>query len=682
MKHHSQRTRSLAVCSAGFLLAQSVFAQAKTGELVDLGLEDLLKVEVVTSASKFAQSVASAPSAVQVITAEEIRRYGWRTVAEALQSLPGLYFSTDRVYSYAGTRGFLIPGDLNTRFALLLDGQRINDNIYEQAYYGRESPIDISLISRIEYVPGPGSSVYGSNAMFGVINLITIKPGEGAKLAIEARTGSQREGHVAALAQHQFGDAGARLLLSVSRTTLGGRDVLYPDTKGVLDSMGVLSKDGVARSLDSMRGWRAFSRLSYEGLSASIWSSQSAVRPSAPVFGALFGSSQTHVEDNNQGLALEYSRALGDGLTVTGRASVQRIAYLDESPTISPADTRILSNEFARGDWASFELRGLYTSLAGHTFIAGMDGQRDLKALQVSRNTDLTSGTTTENLRINNKKQQLGLYAQDDWKIANEWTVSAGVRHDWYSARSGNTSPRVGAIWSPNESATFKLLAGRAYRSSTAYERDYAYNEYLANPNLAPETIRTVEAIGELRWDRQHKVSLSVFDYKLNNLIAQVQFENEQLQYRNQPGVGVHGVEAAYKFANASGVQIATSVGLNRVRNTEFESTNGAPSWVAKLRASAPLHSSQSAFGLTGAFEVNALGPRVFHWNQQRFELASESNVALTLTGANVLPGLDAQMRVTNALGQVRYAPASEETSVPRIPTDPRQWSLTVRYAL
>jgi outer membrane cobalamin receptor len=603
-------------------------------------------------------------------------------VAEALQSLPGLYFSTDRVYRYAGARGFLIPGDLNTRFALLLDGQRINDNIFEQAYYGRESPIDMSLVSRIEYVPGPGSSVYGSNAMFGVINVITVKPGEGAKFSLEARTGSQREGHVAALAQHQFGEGGPQLLLSVSRTTLGGRDVLCPDAKGVLDSAGALSKEGVARNLDSMKGWRAFSRLSYEGFNASVWASQSAVRPSAPVFGALFGSSQTRVEDTNQGLALEYSRALGAGLTVTGRASVQRMTYLDESPTISPADTRVLSNESARGDWASFELRALYTGLAGHTFIAGMDGQGDLKALQVSRNTDVASQTTVENLRIDNRRRQLGVYAQDDWKISNEWTVSAGLRHDWYSARSGNTSPRVGAIWSPNDTTTIKLLAGRAYRSSTAYERDYAYNEYLANPKLAPETIRTLEAIGELRWDRQHKVSLSVFDYKLSNLITQVQLENEQLQYRNQPGVGVHGVEAAYKFASASGVQVATSVGLNRVRNAEFENTTGAPSWVAKLRASAPLYASQSAFGLAGALEVNALGPRVFRWNQQRIELAAESNVALTLTGSNVLPGLDAQMRVTNALGQVRYAPASEETSVPRIPNDPRQWALMVRYAL
>jgi outer membrane receptor protein involved in Fe transport len=324
----------------------------------------------------------------------------------------------------------------------------------------------------------------------------------------------------------------------------------------------------------------------------------------------------------------------------------------------------------------------LYTGFVGHTIVAGVDGQRDLKALQVSQSTDLSTGTAVENLRINNRKQQLGVYAQDDWKISNEWTLSAGLRHDWYSARAGNTSPRVGAIWSPNDAATFKLLAGKAYRSSTAYERDYAYEGYLANPNLAPETIRTLEAIGELRWDRQHKATLSVFDYKLSNLIKQEQLEDDQLQYRNQAGVSVHGVEISYKFASASGVQVATSVGLNRLRNSEFENATGAPRWVAKLRASAPLYASQSAFGVAGAIEVNALGPRTFSWNQQRIELASESNVALTLTGSNLLPGVDAQVRVTNALGQLRYMPASEETSVPRIPIDPRQWSLTVRYAL
>ena len=87
-------------------------------ELSTLPLESLMEVTMVTSASRFAQRVSEAPSAVSVLTSQDVREHGWRTLGDALATLPGLYVSSDRNYDYLGARGFLRPGDYDSRFLL------------------------------------------------------------------------------------------------------------------------------------------------------------------------------------------------------------------------------------------------------------------------------------------------------------------------------------------------------------------------------------------------------------------------------------------------------------------------------------------------------------------------------------------------------------------------------------
>lgn len=109
-----------------------------------------MQVQTVTSASRFEQSLSEAPSAVTVLTSQEIREYGWRTLGEAPASIPGLYVSSDRNYAYLGARGFLRPGDYDSRFLLLVDGVRSNDNQYDQAAIGTDALLDMALVERIE----------------------------------------------------------------------------------------------------------------------------------------------------------------------------------------------------------------------------------------------------------------------------------------------------------------------------------------------------------------------------------------------------------------------------------------------------------------------------------------------------------------------------------------------------
>ncbi len=93
-----------------------------TVSITDLTIEQLMEIEVATvyGASKFAQKVTQAPASVNIVTREDIQRYGYRTLADTLRSMPGFYTAYDRSYAYAGIRGFSMPGDYNTRVLLLV----------------------------------------------------------------------------------------------------------------------------------------------------------------------------------------------------------------------------------------------------------------------------------------------------------------------------------------------------------------------------------------------------------------------------------------------------------------------------------------------------------------------------------------------------------------------------------
>jgi len=145
----------------------------KTPDLTDLSIEDLARVTLST-ASRHLDDSRKAPGAITVISADDIVRYGWRTLSELMRSVTGIYTAYDRTYTYVGVRGFLQSGDYNARILLLIDGHRINENIFDSGLIGSEFALDLRLIDHVEVLRGPGSSLYGTNAELAVVNVIRV----------------------------------------------------------------------------------------------------------------------------------------------------------------------------------------------------------------------------------------------------------------------------------------------------------------------------------------------------------------------------------------------------------------------------------------------------------------------------------------------------------------------------
>jgi iron complex outermembrane receptor protein len=177
----------------------------------NLSLEDLGRIDLVHAASRHAQTRGEAPSSVSVVTSEEIRRHGYRSVADVLRAMGSFYVTNDRNYSYVGVRGFGRPGDYNTRILILMDGIRTNEPIYDGTYVGREFVLDPAVIDRIEIIRGPGATMYGNSAFFAVINVVT-------------KQGRQLRGGEVSASAGSFRDVGGQLTWGT--VTPGGIDVL------------------------------------------------------------------------------------------------------------------------------------------------------------------------------------------------------------------------------------------------------------------------------------------------------------------------------------------------------------------------------------------------------------------------------------------------------------------------
>ncbi len=335
-----------------FMTAKPMLAQDKgaTPDLLDKSLEELMSIRIasVYGVSGFKQKVTEAPASVTIITSDEIQKYGYRTLADILRNVRGFYVSYDRNYSYLGVRGYGLPGDYNSRIALMIDGHRLNDNIYDGALIGTEFPIDVDLIDRVEVIRGPNSSLYVASAFLGVINVIT-------KRGMDVQTVSVA-GDLASYGTYQnrisYGtkfDNGLDLLLSGSFYDSRGQKALFFPA---FDNLA--TNNGIALNADDDEFHQFFANASWGHFTLhGVFGSRDKGIPTA-AFGTVFNVTGTRTVDSHGYLDLQYELKLGRGWNVTNRTYFDLFnndgTYVyDYSASGGPS--RVLNKNFAHGKW-------------------------------------------------------------------------------------------------------------------------------------------------------------------------------------------------------------------------------------------------------------------------------------------------------------------------------------------
>lgn len=659
-----RRTASVAAAGlallAGFSAARA--AEPPIADLTRLPLERLLALEVV-SASKFPQKVTEAPASVTVITAADIRDYGYRSLADILRSVRGLHVSYDRNYSYLGVRGFSRPADYNSRVLLLIDGYRANDNIYDQAGIGSEFPIDVDLIERVEFVPGPGSSIYGSNAFFGVINVVTRRGAslDGFEAAGAAGSFRSRAGRAS------FGRRlanGAELLVSATAARSRGQDLFYPE----FVPLGVA--DGFARGLDFDRQEQVFAKLSYAGWTLQAVHGERTKGIPTASFGTAPGVAGTQTLDRASYLDLRHARGLGGGRELTGRIYYGRYDYEGDYVYDLPPLTR--NKDLARGAWWGAEAKLLDAGIAGHKLIFGAEYQRDLRQQQVNYDEQPRVSYLDDACSGN----RVGLYVQDEIGLREDLTLNAGLRYDHHARFGGIFNPRLGLIHRLPSQTFVKLLYGQAYRAPNAFELYYSFpgaGGQKPNPDLRPERIATYELAVERYYTDRLRLGASIFHYAVKDLInATTDPADGLLVFRNLDRARATGAGIEAERAWRGGARLRASYSLQQVEDATGARLTNSPRHLAKLNWAAPLPLGRLRAGLelqyTGARRTLA-GETGGYW------LAN-----LNLGAAELARGLDAALTLYNLFDK-RYAdPAGGEHLQDAIPQDGRSLRLKLVY--
>jgi iron complex outermembrane recepter protein len=450
----------MSVIAFGLVSSQTVSGTeqpllAQVQELSRMSLEDLTRVEV-TSVLKSPQLLNAAAASIYVITSEDIVRTGVLSVPEALRLAPNLHVEQITSNSYAiSARGFNDHREVQTqanKLLILVDGRTVYSPLFSGVFY---DAIDVMMddIERIEVISGPGATLWGANAMNGVINIIT-KPASatnGALVRLDAGTSEQA--------------ASARFGGSV-------RDALTYRVYGKAFDRDPLEEQDGSGAQDR---WNK-----YQGGFRVDWRDE---RNSLTVQGDLYQAEQDfpgspNLDHTGENVLVRWSRQ-------GARSETMVQAYYDHTDREAPVDGAPFSL-----DTYDLELQQTWRLGARHSFTWGA-GKR-LNDYHVRSHGQLQFLPANRRLDLGN------VFIQDVVSLPNDVTVTAGVKLEDNPFLDVTALPDLRISWAPDERNLLWAAASRAIRAPTPFDVDVA--EFLGptlflegNPDFASEKVWAYE---------------------------------------------------------------------------------------------------------------------------------------------------------------------------------------------
>jgi outer membrane receptor for ferrienterochelin and colicins len=634
--------------------------------------------DVVIGAAKREQSLGTVASAVTVISGDRIRRFGYRTVGEAVAAVAGAYLVDNRLSYSIGIRGLQIPGDFNTRLLVLVDGATVNEAWGEFAGVGYDALVAVDDLARIEVIRGPVSSVYGTNAFFGIINIVTRGAAETprvwARTAINSVNGVMTSAGFAAGGVHRQLRGSVHVMDRSGDTTtleqLPGR-TLTGDGSSAIAAAVVAAYDG---SFAQARAYR-YSRQS----------------PFAP-YDVDPGGRPYEQHDTQLLIEGGHTRELGAHIAVAGRLYGNFYKFNDSAPQDggSPLDTAGTAQVIGA------ELRGRYEVVAPNKLgiTAGVEASYD-RTLSTARTEDTPR---TIDVHVPFRYNVVGTYAEVDAQPTPWLGLTAGVRYDRNSEfrNSHNLSPRVALFASAPERYGVKLLYAGGFRAASAFESYFKDDiDFVQNPDIRPEWIRSFEAIAWAKPRPGLALRLSGFYWGIHDVIEQRPDPDstELLKFQNVGRYVSQGVEAEASYRDGRGWYAFGGLALTRVGSADSEdgeTTYGSVPNAPKLTASGGVSTPRLFERVHLSSEVTVLGERPTRPGEAGASPPSPAWIGWNATvHAPNIAGFDLTAGIRNILGIRDLVPAPGDydrttpvpTVVPRVPAEGREVYVKVGYS-
>lgn len=628
------------------------------------------EIPSVYGASKYEQKVTEAPSAVTIVTSDEIKKYGYRSLGDILQSANGFSVTNDRNYSFLGVRGFNRPGDYNSRVLLLVDGHRLNDNMYDQAAIGADAPLDVDLIDRVEIIRGPSSSLYGANAFFGVINVITKRGRDIKGMEVSTEIGS----YDSYKGRFTYGDRfsnGLEFLISGSVFDSAGHGRLF--YKEFDDPA---TNNGIARNVDGGRYYHLFTRSSLTDVTFQGGYTYRSKHIPTGSFGTVFNSRRNQTYDERGYIDLNYEHEFARQLSLSARLHYDRFYYhgdylFDVSEDELPSF--VLNKEAVLGQWWGTEMQLSKRLWEQHKLTVGGEYRDNFRQAQRSYDVD----PFFSYLNDSRSSRVWAFYLQDEYAIRENLILNVGIRHDHYDSFGGTTNPRLALIYN-FENTNIKLLYGEAFRAPNAYEMFYDAPSFgvAGNPQLRPETIKTYEFVVERTMGNRFRVAASGYYYTIDGLISQaIDPAIERLKFNNIDSVEAKGVELEVEGKWRARVDGRLSYAVQEATDgkTGKRLTN-SPQHLVKLNLSAPLWRDRLFAGL----EVRYMSERRTLSGKHASGFFTTD---LTLFSQKIFDGVECSASLRNLFDERYGDPGSGEHRQDIIEQDGRTLWFKLKYA-
>lgn len=547
----SRRTRVGVVASA--ILVAPLLASPAAGqetiklapeELLEMSLEQLLAIKVTTP-SKRAETRVEAPGIFSVITADEISGFGANSLLDVLERAPSIQTLGSSLFprNLAVMRGDL-RGLLNNHVLILLDGRPIRESING----GVDSPLftafPVEMIERIEIVRGPGSVLYGTNAFVGTINVITRPDQKASKLKAGMTTWNWRPSMLNAVGAYAKKKLFLKFGLHWQETGWDASFVtVKPTSPAAVTNMHYGQKNaGIAADLD-------YGSFKLTALYLRTKDDMLGVIPDS----TWVGVNRFERYFVNGGYSLDVS----DSLSVSANASYHGLRLA------------LVSDDFLG------EVTANWRPLDGLNVLLG--------TVVDSRNK--FSAAATDPIPRTYHVGQTSFYMQADYRLVEKVKLVAGAQANQPFGRDWDFVPRAGAIVSTTQETGLKIFYGEAFRSPWPAELYLVNPVVVANPNLGPEKVATLDAQA-FYFAKSYEAQLTFFDSRYRDSItrAPVPGQPSQVTYVNQGNLHMVGVELEAK-ANLGAGFLATLSATYQRNADEDRVTVYVPEYMAKAGA-------------------------------------------------------------------------------------------------
>ena len=651
----------------------------------------LAESEEVVAASRASEQVEDAPSSVTLVGERELSAFAPATIAEAVRGVPGVYLSDDRSYVTLGMRGLSRLGSYGNRILVTYDGQSMNDNWIGSSYVGYDGLTDLGDVQRIEVVRGPGSVLYGTNALSGVINVVSqSSPKPGVSAGISTNQSGVARARVRGDAR--FGkDAGVWASVALGRGN--GRQFYFPEFVG---SPG--AEDGVARDVDGFQAGTFRGRAYWKFLSLQ-WSAHSYEKhlPTAQ-FETLFADPRTKQTDRRSYVELRAEPHLSNNVTVLSRLHWNHYTFRGDYPH-EPADGGLEVDTY-RGSWFGLEQRVEFNPLPRLRLTVGGEGQLHY---QVEQHGSDDNGAFLDDTGSHGRPFQVGaLYALADINLSSRAQLSLGARFDAYSTFGSSLNPRAALIVKPYRTGNTKLLLGKAFRAPSIYELYYNDDGYtqVQSPHLRPESMYSLELEHVHRFSTSMVATAAGYANYAARLISALGMgtQADPTHYANESSpLVVFGGEFGLRREFRQGAMFALSYGFSLARFVEGTSEGNlqsfakaahkrsvanAPIHLASLKGAIPILSRALSFGSRLTVE----GPRFDRYENVAEPAQGKTGSAVILdlvfSGEEPRYGVHYAFGVYNALDWRYSVPVSTEFKQTSIIQDGRSFmaSLELKF--